>query len=46
MSWGTFPDSEHFKGRGVCWNSGMGIKESDKQINYSNIPTKTKQQVG
>jgi hypothetical protein len=29
-SWGTFPGSQHFGGRGVCWSSGMGIKKSDK----------------
>ncbi len=24
-SWGTFPSSQHFGGRGACWNSGMGV---------------------
>jgi hypothetical protein len=45
-SWGTFPGLQHFGGKGVCWNSKMGIKESNKQVNYSHGPTQTKQQVG
>jgi hypothetical protein len=43
---GTFPGSQHFKGKRVCWNYGMGIMRIDKQINYSHKPIKTKQQVG
>jgi hypothetical protein len=29
--------------RGACWNFGMGIKMSDKQVNYSYGLAKTKQ---
>jgi len=32
--------------RGACWNSKMGIRKIDKQVNYSHEPTQTKQQVG
>ncbi len=46
MSWGMLFGLQHFEGRGVRWNSGMGTRESDKQVNYSNIPTQTKQQIG
>jgi hypothetical protein len=31
-SWGTLPNLQHFGGRGVCWNSGMGTRKSDKQV--------------
>ncbi len=24
-NWGTFHGSQHFKGRGPCWSSGMGL---------------------
>jgi hypothetical protein len=30
-SWGTFPDSQHFEGRGACWSSGMATRKIDKQ---------------
>jgi hypothetical protein len=43
---GTFLGFQHFGGRGVCYSSGMGIKKSDKQINYSHGCAKTKQHVG
>jgi hypothetical protein len=33
------------KGGGVCWNSRMGIRTSDKRINYSHELAQTKQQV-
>jgi hypothetical protein len=29
-SWGTFPGTQHFGGRGACWSSGMGTRKSDK----------------
>jgi hypothetical protein len=32
--------------KGACWSSGMGIRKSDKQVNYSHGPTQTEQQVG
>ncbi len=44
-SWSMFPNLQHFGGRGACWSFGMGIKKSDKKINYSHGPTQTKQQV-
>ncbi len=31
-SWGTLPNSQHFGGRGACWNLGMGTRKSDKQV--------------
>jgi hypothetical protein len=43
---GTLPDLQHFKDRGACWSFGIGIRKSDKQINYSHRPAQTKQQVG
>ncbi len=45
-NWGTFPSSQHFEGRGVFWNSKMGTRKIDKQVNYSHKPAQTKQQVG
>jgi len=39
-------NSQHFKGRGACWSSEMGIKMSDKQVNYSHECAQTKQQLG
>jgi hypothetical protein len=24
-NWGAFPDSQHFRGRGSCWSSRMGL---------------------
>jgi hypothetical protein len=45
-SWGTLLGSHHFGGKKACWNSKMGTRMSDKQINYSHGPTQTKQQVG
>jgi hypothetical protein len=45
-SWGVLPNSQHYGGRRACWSFGVGIKESDKQVNYSHEPTQTKQQVG
>jgi len=29
------PGSQHFKGKGVCWSFGLGIRTSDKRVNYS-----------
>jgi len=43
MSWGMFPNLQHFEGRGACWGYGMGTKKNDKQINYSPRPTQPKQ---
>jgi hypothetical protein len=34
-SWGTFFGSQHFGGRGACWNFKMGTKINDKRVNYS-----------
>ncbi len=45
-SWGTLPNSQHFGGRGVCWNYGMETRKSDKQVNYSHGLAQIKQQVG
>jgi hypothetical protein len=45
-SWATLPGLQHFGGRGACWSSGMGIRTSDKRINYSQKLAQTKQQVG
>ncbi len=28
-SWGTFPNSQHFEGTGVCWSSKMGQTTSE-----------------
>jgi hypothetical protein len=42
---GTLFNSQHFGAKVVCWNSRIGSKKSDKQVNYSHIPTQTKQQV-
>jgi len=30
--WGTLPNSQHFRGRGACWRSEMGIRKIDKQV--------------
>jgi len=40
------PGSQHFGGRGACWKSEIGIKVSDKRVNYSHELAQTKQQVG
>jgi hypothetical protein len=45
-SWGALPDSQHFKGRGACWNFEIETRKIDKQINYSHGLAQTKQQVG
>ncbi len=37
-SWGMLPGLQHFGGKGACWSSGMGIRQSDKQVNYSHKP--------
>ncbi len=37
---------QHFEGRGVCWNSKMGTRKIDKQLNYLCGPAQTKPQVG
>jgi hypothetical protein len=37
-SWGTFPNSQHFEGKGACWSSKRGTKTSDKRVNYSHRP--------
>jgi hypothetical protein len=34
------------KVRRACWHSGMEIRMSDKQVDYSHGPAQTKQQVG
>jgi hypothetical protein len=41
-----FPNLQHFGGRGACWNFRMGTITTNKWVNYSHIPTQTKQQVG
>jgi hypothetical protein len=38
--------SQHFGGRRACWNSEIGTRKSDKQVNYSHKFAQTKQQVG
>jgi hypothetical protein len=38
--------SQDFGGRRACWSSRIGIRKSDKQVNYSHGPAQTKQQVG
>jgi hypothetical protein len=38
-----FLDSQHFGGRRVCWSFMMGIKLSDKPIDYSHGLAQTKQ---
>jgi len=30
-NWGTFPNSQHFKGKRACWNSEMGLKWTHKR---------------
>jgi hypothetical protein len=45
-SWGMLFGLQHFGGKGACWSSGMGIKMSDKRVNYSHRPAQTKQEVG
>jgi hypothetical protein len=45
-SWGTLLGSQHFGSRGACWSFGMGIRKSDKQVNYSHRLAQAKQQVG
>jgi hypothetical protein len=45
-NWGAFLGSQHFGGRRAFWSSRMGIRNSDKQINYSHGPAQIKQQVG
>jgi hypothetical protein len=35
-----------FRGKGPCRSSEMGIRKSDKQVNYSHRPTQIKQRVG
>jgi hypothetical protein len=39
-SWGMLFNSQQFGSRGACWNSRMGTRKSDKQINYSHKPNK------
>jgi hypothetical protein len=41
-SWGMLFDSQHFGGRKVCWSSGIGTRNNDKQVNYSHGPIQTK----
>ncbi len=41
-SWGMLPSLQHFGGRGACWSSRMGIRQSDKQVNYSHRLAETK----
>jgi hypothetical protein len=38
--------SQHVGGKKACWSSRIGIRISDKQINYSYVHAQTKQQVG
>jgi hypothetical protein len=45
MNWGTFPNTQHFEGRGVCWSFGMGTRRIGNWVNYSHGPAQTKQQV-
>jgi hypothetical protein len=42
-NWSTYPGSQHFGGRMVCWSFRMGTRKSDKQVNYSHRPAQTKQ---
>ncbi len=37
--------TQHFGGGKARWSSEMGIRTSDKQVNYSHEPSQTKQQV-
>jgi hypothetical protein len=30
-SWGMFPNSQHFRGRKVCWSSEMGLGQTHKR---------------
>jgi hypothetical protein len=46
MSGNTFPKLQHFGGKKACWSFGMGIRTSDKWVNYSHKPTQTRQQIG
>jgi hypothetical protein len=35
---GTFPDSQHFRGRRACWSSGMGLRKViSKSITHTNL---------
>jgi len=34
-NWGKLPRSQHFGGKGACWNSEMGTTKSYKQFDYS-----------
>jgi len=45
-NWGMLLNTQHFKGKGACWSSVMGIRTNDKHVNYSHEPAQTKQQVG
>ncbi len=45
-SWGMLFSSQHVGGKKACWSSRIGIRISDKQINYSYVHAQTKQQVG
>jgi hypothetical protein len=42
-SLGTFPSSQHFRGKGVCKSFGMGMKTNDKRVNYSHGLAQSKQ---
>jgi hypothetical protein len=41
----TLPGSHHFEGRGACRSSKMGIKDSDKWVNYSHSLPQTKKKL-
>jgi hypothetical protein len=36
-SWGTFPSSQHLRGRGACWSSGMGLGRIDKLHSHAGL---------
>ncbi len=37
-SWGAFPDSHHFGGRGACWNFRMGLgRMKSKSITHTDL---------
>jgi hypothetical protein len=40
---GTLPSSQHLKGRGACWSSGMGLGRIDKLHSLTRACTKPSQ---
>jgi hypothetical protein len=45
-TWDMFLNSQHFRGKRVCWSSEMQTRMSDKWVNYSYQFAQIKQQVG